>query len=118
ARCRAFRALGADITFLEAPLDATEMRRYCQEVDGPKMANLIEGGKTPLLSHAELEAIGYKIAVYPLTMLNVSIVAMRTALAHLLRGEPTAAMTFEDLKRAVGFPEYYAEEARYKDAAV
>jgi hypothetical protein len=68
ARCQAFRALGADITFLEAPLGVEEMRRYCQEVDGPKMANLIEGGKTPLLPHAELEAIGYKIAVYPLTI--------------------------------------------------
>jgi 2-methylisocitrate lyase-like PEP mutase family enzyme len=117
ARCQAFRALGADITFLEAPLGVEEMRRYCQDVDGPTMANLIEGGKTPLLPHAELEAIGYKIAVYPLTMLNVSIVAMRAALKQLLRGEPTAAMTFEDLKKAVGFPEYYAEEARYKDVA-
>ena len=117
ARCQAFRALGASITFLEAPLGVEEMRRYCQEVDGPKMANLIEGGKTPLLPHAELEAIGYKIAVYPLTMLNVSIVAMRAALPQLLRGQATAAMTFEDLKRAVGFPEYYAEEARYKNVA-
>ena len=117
ARCQAFRALGADITFLEAPLGAGEMRRYCAEVDGPKMANLIEGGKTPLLPHAELEAIGYKIAVYPLTMLNVSIVAMRAALTQLARGEATAAMTFEDLKRAVGFPEYYEEEARYKNVA-
>ena len=117
ARCQAFRALGADITFLEAPLGAAEMRRYCQEVDGPKMANLIEGGKTPLLPHSELAAIGYKIAVYPLTMLNVSIVAMRAALKQLARGEATAAMTFEDLKRAVGFPEYYAEEARYKSTS-
>src|SRR5829696_5304133 len=41
ARCRAFRELGADITFLEAPLDKGEMRHYCAEVDGPKMANLI-----------------------------------------------------------------------------
>ncbi len=46
-RCRLFREIGADITFLEAPLDEAEMLRYCQEVDGPKMANLIEGGKTP-----------------------------------------------------------------------
>jgi 2-methylisocitrate lyase-like PEP mutase family enzyme len=117
ARCQAFRALGADITFLEAPLGVEEMRRYCREVDGPKMANLIEGGKTPLLPHGELEDIGYKIAVYPLTLLNVSIVAMRAALKQLQGGQPTAAMTFEDLKRAVGFPEYYEEEARYKNVA-
>src|SRR5687768_3105687 len=37
ARCRLFREIGADITFLEAPLDQDEMRQYCREVDGPKM---------------------------------------------------------------------------------
>jgi 2-methylisocitrate lyase-like PEP mutase family enzyme len=115
ARCQGFRAAGADITFLEAPLDEREMRRYCAEVDGPKMANLIEGGKTPLLSHAELEAIGYTIAVYPLTLLNVSINAMRSALGELRSGQrASAAMDFEDLKRAVGFPGYYAEETKYR----
>jgi 2-methylisocitrate lyase-like PEP mutase family enzyme len=114
-RCRAFRALGADITFLEAPLNEAEMRRYCAEVPGPTMANLIEGGRTPLLPHAQLEAIGYKIAVYPLTLLNVSIQAMRAALGELRAGGPaSAAMDFEALKAAVGFPEYYAEEARYR----
>ena len=114
ARCRAFREIGADITFLEAPLDEAEMRRYCADVDGPKMANLIEGGKTPLLSLDRLEAIGYKIAVYPLTLLNVSIGAMRTALRAVRGGEPAAVMSFEDLKAAVGFPTYYAEEERYR----
>ena len=90
------------------------MRRYCTEVDGPKMANMIEGGKTPLLAPSHLEAIGYKIAVYPLTLLNVSIAAMRAALVQLRRGETvTMAMDFADLKAAVGFPEYTAEEARY-----
>ena len=113
-RCQQFREIGADITFLEAPLDEEEMRRYCVQVDGPKMANLIEGGKTPLLPPHQLEAIGYKIAVYPLTLLNVSIQAMRVALASLRRSErPASAMDFEDLKKAVGFPAYYAEEARY-----
>jgi 2-methylisocitrate lyase-like PEP mutase family enzyme len=115
ARCRLFRQLGADITFLEAPLDAAEMRRYCAEVEGPKMANLIEGGKTPLLEHGLLASIGYKIAVYPLTLLNVSIRAMRRALLDLRAGRAaTEAMGFDELKAAVGFPAYYAEEARYK----
>jgi 2-methylisocitrate lyase-like PEP mutase family enzyme len=115
ARCRSFREAGADITFLEAPGTDAEMRRYCDAVDGPKMANMIEGGKTPLLPPEQLAAIGYKIAVYPLTLLNVSIQAMRAALRSLAGGErPAAAMDFPDLKQAVGFPEYYAEEARYK----
>jgi 2-methylisocitrate lyase-like PEP mutase family enzyme len=115
ARCRLFREIGADITFLEAPTSEDEMRRYCADVDGPKMANLIEGGKTPLIPPARLEEIGYTIAVYPLTLLNVSIQAMRSALLSLRRGErATAAMEFDELKKAVGFPHYYADEARYK----
>lgn len=115
ARCRLFREIGADITFLEAPASEAEMRRYCREVDGPKMANMIEGGKTPVLPPATLEEIGYTIAVYPLTLLNVSIGAMRAALGSLARGERApAAMEFDELKRAVGFPAYYADEARYK----
>ena len=114
-RCRLFREIGADITFLEAPLDEDEMRQYCREVDGPKMANLIEGGKTPIPGLSQLEAIGYKIAVFPLTLLNASIHAMREALRSLKAGErPATVMDFEQLKQAVGFPAYYAEEARYK----
>jgi len=114
-RCRLFREIGADITFLEAPLDEDEMRQYCSEVDGPKMANLIEGGKTPIPGLSQLEAIGYKIAVFPLTLLNASIHAMREALRNLKAGErPSTVMDFEQLKQAVGFPAYYAEEARYK----
>ena len=115
ARCQLFRELGADISFLEAPLSEEEMRRYCREVEGPKMANMIEAGKTPILPPQQLEAIGYKIAVYPLTLLNVSIRAMREALQSILLGEtPAATMDFEQLKSAVGFPEYYLEEDRYK----
>jgi 2-methylisocitrate lyase-like PEP mutase family enzyme len=113
-RCRLFRDIGADITFLEAPLDEEEMRRYCGEVDGPKMVNLIEGGRTPILGLAQLQTIGYTIAVYPLTLLNVSIQAMRGALKALKTGERPSTMDFDELKRAVGFPAYYAEEARYR----
>ncbi|MFM8331293.1 MAG: oxaloacetate decarboxylase [Candidatus Methylumidiphilus sp.] len=114
ARCQLFREIGADISFLEAPESMADMRRYCAEVDGPKMANLIEHGKTPVLPLPELEAMGYKIAVYPLTLLSVSIHAMRMALTSLKRGEtPAGQLNFEELKAAVGFPEYYAEEQRY-----
>jgi 2-methylisocitrate lyase-like PEP mutase family enzyme len=115
ARCRLFRELGADITFLEAPESVEEMRRYCAEVEGPKMANMIEYGKTPVLPPDQLEAIGYKIAVYPLTLLNASIRAMRGALSSLKQGRmPENVMEFEELKAAVGFPQYYEEERRYQ----
>ena len=114
-RARTFAELGVDITFLEAPENEREMRRYCDEVPGPKMVNLIEYGKTPILPPADLEAMGYKIAVYPLTLLNVSIRSMQAALASIKQGRsPEKILDFEDLKSAVGFPEYYANEKRYK----
>jgi 2-methylisocitrate lyase-like PEP mutase family enzyme len=115
-RCRLFRDIGADITFLEAPESIEEMQQYCQQVEGPKMANLIESGMTPVLPVAELESLGYKIAVYPLTLLNVSIGAMRKALRQLQKGgNPADLLDFEELKAAVGFPEYYNEEIRYRN---
>lgn len=59
--------------------------------------------------------MGFKIAVYPLTLLSVSIRAMRVALACLMRGQkPQGQLDFEALKAAVGFPDFYAEEEQYK----
>ena len=77
------------------------------------MVNLIEHGKTPLLPHDELEAMGYKIAVYPLTLLNVSIKAMQEALSSLKTNERPTTLDFEEIKSTVGFPEYYQDEKRY-----
>jgi len=114
ARCQAFVELGADITFLEAPEAIDEMQRYCQEVSGYKMVNLIEHGKTPILPRAALAAMGYKIAVYPLTLLNVSIEAMRDALTALREEQSPSVLSFNELTEAVGFADYYAEETRYR----
>lgn len=114
-RARLFHEIGADINFLEAPESLDEMRRYCKEVPGHKVANLIERGKTPIPAHDELEAMGYKIAVYPLTLLNVSIIAMQASLAALKHGQkPPQTMDFKELTRVVGFPDYYQAEARYR----
>ena len=114
SRAQAFREIGADITFLEAPESEQAMIEYCKSVSGPKMANLIEFGKTPILPPKRLEEIGYKIAVYPLTLINTSILAMRKTLASIRNGDqPDGIMSFEDLKSAVGFPEYYDGEEKY-----
>lgn len=114
-RCRAFADLGADITFLEAPQSEAEMDEYCRQVPGPKMANLLEYGRTPLLPLPVLEQMGYKIAVYPLTLLNVSIAAMQRALEDLRRGLPVEGlMDFKSLRRIVGFEAYDRELDRYR----
>lgn len=114
ARAQGFVEIGADISFVEAPESEEEMRRYCDSVPGPKMANMIEFGKTPILPPKQLEEIGYQIAVYPLTLLNASIFAMRSCLDAIRMGrQPQNILDFEGLKSAVGFPEYYREESRY-----
>jgi 2-methylisocitrate lyase-like PEP mutase family enzyme len=113
-RCRAFVDAGSDITFLEAPQSEAEMRAYCKSVTGYKMANLIENGKTPLLPIRTLEEMGYKIAVYALTLLNASISSMQQALACLKRGEAVPGlMDFKTLRQIVGFDEYDAALGRY-----
>ncbi len=117
-RCRAFIDLGADITFLEAPQSREEMAHYCQTVPGPKMANLVENGITPLLPASELEQMGYAIAVYPLTLLNAAVVAMQKALEHLQNGTPAPdMMDFAQLQTIVGFNDYDRAMDEFQDWA-
>jgi 2-methylisocitrate lyase-like PEP mutase family enzyme len=113
-RAKAFADLGADIVFLEAPESVEEMRAFCRGLRVPVMANMIDHGRTPVLPPKELEAIGYKIAAYPLTLLSVAIAAMRDALVTLHGGgHPAPPIDFETVRAVAGFPEYYAEEERY-----
>ena len=115
-RARTFREMGADITFLEAPHGKDEMRRYCEEVDGPKMANLVEQGDTPLLPHEELEEIGYKIAAYPLTLQLAAQQGMADALAAMKAGRhPQHLASFAELQAVAGFPEYFEAEKAYAE---
>ncbi|MEK9755243.1 MAG: isocitrate lyase/PEP mutase family protein [Rhodospirillaceae bacterium] len=115
SRCQEFRKIGVDITFLEAPRDKDEMKRYCDEVDGPKMANMVEQGKTPFLSPAELEKIGYKVGIWPAALMLAAIDGMRRELARLHSGiaAEDGKATFPELQELVGFPDYYVAEKRY-----
>jgi len=114
-RCQAFADLGADIIFFEAPQSEAEMARLCREIPGPKMANMVEGGDTPVLPPIELEGLGYQIAAYPLTLLSASIRAMEGALTALRAGRaPDNLLPFETLREIVGFPDYDVEQNRYR----
>jgi len=87
-RARTFAKLGADLLFVEAPASEAEMKRICDEVPGHQMANMVEDGDTPVLPPERLEAIGYKIAAYPLTLLSAATRAMNDALHALAFREP------------------------------
>jgi 2-methylisocitrate lyase-like PEP mutase family enzyme len=113
-RARAFEDLGADIVFVEAPENEDEMERVCAATRVPQMANLVEGGRTPLLAPRRLEALGYRIAAYPLTLLSAAGRAMQDALIALGRGEPAERLLdFAQLRALLGFDSYDAALARY-----
>ena len=115
ARCRAFADIGVDILFLEGPRSESEMLELCEAIPGPKMANLVEGGDTPLLPPEHLQEIGYKIAAYPLTLLSAATAAMLEALQALSNGErPTRLVDFDRLRDIIGFEGYDAEAERYR----
>ena len=113
-RARAFADLGADLIFVEAPQSEAELERVAREVPAPCMVNLVEEGDTPILPHARLESMGYRIAAYPLTLLSSAARAMQDALAALREGKtPERRLPFPELRALVGFDAYDALSRRY-----
>jgi len=118
-RCRIFVAEGADIIFLEAPESEAEMKAFCAEIRRPCMANMVHGGKTPVLPGEQLGKMGYKLAVYPIVTLSAAITAMQTALEAIKPGSNTTLppmVSFPEMQKIVGFPAYWEREARYQAA--
>lgn len=119
-RAQRFHELGADILFIEAPRDEDEMRRICEELPGPKMANMIEGGLTPALAPEELQQLGFQIAAYPITLMAAAMKAMTGALAELKTGmvNPDSLMPFDEVKARIGFDDYLEAEKKYSNLKV
>ena len=115
-RAQKFFDLGADILFVEAPKNKNEMITICNEVPGHKIANIVEGGITPNLSMKELSDIGYKMAVYPLTVMSSAIKAMIKSLDLLMKDEDRSDLLidFKDLRKRVGFDDYYEISSNYE----
>lgn len=103
-RARAYEEAGADMLFIEAPRSVEEMRIIGRSFQVPLLANMVEGGATPLLPPAELEALGFKLVLYPTTALRTAVHAVQEVLAHL-RGNGTTTgveerlITFEEQNR-------------------
>ncbi|MBM5807290.1 MAG: isocitrate lyase/PEP mutase family protein [Cyanobacteria bacterium M_surface_10_m2_179] len=109
-RLNAFADLGADVLFLEAARSEAELRRFCREVPGWRMANMLEGGITPLLPPTVLGEMGIRLAAYPLTLLSCAAAAMQDALKALQAGQtPERMLAFAELRELVGFDRYDAQ---------
>lgn len=119
-RTEAYARAGADILFVESPETQDEMRQIGRSFELPLLANMVEGGRTPVLTHQELELIGYKLAIFPVTALLAASEAMKAVYESFKQngssaGISTPLMPFADLTNLMGFDEIWEFEKRYAD---
>lgn len=82
-RGEAFLKAGADVLFIESPESVEEMERIGATFKVPLLANMVEGGRTPIVSRSELEKLGYKIAIYPVAGLLAAASALQSVYRHV-----------------------------------
>ena len=117
-RCEAYTRAGADVLFVEALRSPEEAERVVRSVDLPLLYNFVETGKSPLIPAPELERLGFKLVIFPISaLLTVSRVVSNLMLdlktkgttAHLLEN----MVRLEDCFEAVGLSEMLAQDGRY-----
>jgi 2-methylisocitrate lyase-like PEP mutase family enzyme len=112
-RARAYAEAGADMLFLESPETEDEMVTIGRELgDMPLIANMVEGGRTPILSNLRLAEIGYALAIYPVAGLLSAAAALETVYRQILKtgsslGSSAPLYAFADMNRLMGFEEVW-----------
>ena len=115
-RLEAYSKAGADILFPEALTNEEEMRTACSAFDKPVMANMADGGLTPILPAKVLEEIGYAFAIYPSMTSLAAVAAMEQALRALKETGDYSALPLFDFKTfcgMIGFDDVWAFEKRW-----
>ena len=105
ARGAAFLEAGADVVFVESPESAEEMATIGKELGhAPLLANMVDGGRTPLMPREELAAMGFNFIIYPVAAMAVAAASLQESYQQLMDGDvSTARVTFNELSRIVGF---------------
>ena len=120
-RGEAFAKAGADIIFIESPESVEEMRKITSSFHQPLLANMVEGGRTPVLSKTELEELGYKIGLFPGSAFLAAGAALRAVYRHLHDHGSTADFKgelydFKDFTHLMGFEQVWNfEKANAED---
>ena len=119
-RAEAYAKAGADILFVESPESEEEMRRIGRSFDVPLLANMVERGRTPVLSREALETIGYKLAIFPVTALLAAVQAMTQVYGQLKAqgssaGGSTPLYDFGALTQLMGFEDVWNFEKRHAE---
>jgi len=110
---------GADAIFVEAPKSLKEMKKIGKEINAPLVANMIEGGATPLSSAETLNKMGFKIILYPLSVLYANTFATMNILKELKKSGNTAkykqkVVNFDQFNDLVELPKFRKMEKKYK----
>jgi 2-methylisocitrate lyase-like PEP mutase family enzyme len=119
-RARRAADLGVDAIFVEAPESVEELEAVAAAVPGVvRVANMIEAGRTPLLTPAELADLGFSLVVSPLSGLYAATKALRVAFATLaehgsLRDHLDLVVGFEEFAELIGLQDHYDLEDRYR----
>jgi 2-methylisocitrate lyase-like PEP mutase family enzyme len=117
-RGQAYADAGADIIFIEALESEKEMRQACARIRKPMMANMADGGRTPIRSKAELAAMGYRLAIFPAITGLASAHAAEVALSVLKeKGTSLSAdlplFSFREFNSLIGFEDVWAFEQKW-----
>jgi 2,3-dimethylmalate lyase len=118
-RAHAYRQAGADAIFVEAPVDEAELARIGAEAPGPLVANMVEGGRTPVLTRQRLGELGFALVLYANVAARAAMKAMHEVLTAL-RSRGTSAgleeliVTMSERNRLTGMDEWRALEQRYR----
>ncbi|MGO9496980.1 MAG: oxaloacetate decarboxylase [Solirubrobacteraceae bacterium] len=121
SRARAYREAGADVLFVEAPQSEAEIEAVARAFpDVPLLFNYAEGGKTPPVSHAFLRDLGFRLVIFPLTILLAATGAIRSALARIKAdGTPLELLPslpgFGEFLDFIGLPEIRELESRFAE---
>ncbi len=114
---------GADAIFVEAPRSMEEMKKIGKEINAPLVANMIEGGATPLSSAETLNKIGFKIILYPLSVLYANTFATMNILKELKESGNTAkykrkVVNFDQFNDLVELSKFRKMEKKYKHSKI
>lgn len=117
ARGKMFAKAGADIVFVESPQSVEELKRIGGEIDAPLLVNVVHGGMTPVLPVTDYAALGFNIAIYPVTAL-LAAAAAAASVFEGLKGDgmlpaDLGLMDFGDFTRMIGFEDVWAFDKRY-----
>jgi 2-methylisocitrate lyase-like PEP mutase family enzyme len=120
ARGKAYAEAGADVVFVESLKSEDEMRAACAAIKAPMMANMADGGHTPIRPASELKSLGFSLAIFPAMAALAASAAIEKSLRHLKASGTSLSpevplFDFDAFCRMVGFEDVWAFEERWKD---